>query len=200
MCTVNLAHALANKNLRVLVIDQDSQSNCSSILTPQTADPKTLHDLYSSDIPVESCIYPTSYSGVSILPNEGATASLELELYQDVRSSYFLLRDRVREYAEANFDITLIDSPPNLGLFFVQALCASDVACIPIIAGSRFSIDGFVAAFEAVTSVSARLNHGLKFLKAIINKVDLRVGISKLSVDHIRSQFADKVFFNNNPG
>ncbi len=190
----NLAHALANKGKRVLVIDHDPQSNTSSVLSPQMRDPKTLHDLYSDGIPVQQCIYPTLYDGVDILPNEPATAALELELYQDVRTSYHLLRDSIRDYADKNYDVVLIDCPPTLGLWVVMSLIASDCAIIPIEAGSRYSIDGFVAAFDAISSISQRVNHGLKFLKAVVNKVDLRSGISRLSVDHVRKQFADKVF------
>lgn len=192
--TCNLAHAIANKGKRVLVIDHDPQSNTSSILTPQSGDPKTLHDLYADGIPISQCIYPTPYSNVDILPNEGSTAALELELYQDVRTSYHLLRENLRDYAMANYDLVLIDCPPTLGLWVVMSLVASDCAIIPIEAGSRYSIDGFVAAFDAINTISQRVNHGLKFLKAVINKVDLRANISRMSVEHIRKQFGDKVF------
>lgn len=192
--TCNLAHAAANKGKRVLVVDHDPQSNTSSIFVPQTGAPKTLHDLYAGNTPIQQCIYPTLYDGVHILPNEPATAALELELYQDVRMSYHLLRDSIRDYADRNYDLVLIDCPPTLGLWVVMSLVASDCAIIPIEAGSRYSIDGFVAAFDAINSISQRVNHGLKFLKAVVNKVDLRSGISRLSVEHIRNQFADKVF------
>ena len=192
--TCNLAHALSNKGKRVLVIDHDPQSNTSSILIPQSGDPKTLHDLYADNTSISQCIYPTPYQGVDILPNESSTAALELELYQDVRTSYHLLRDSMRDYANKTYDFVLIDCPPTLGLWVVMSLVASDCAIIPIEAGSRYSIDGFVAAFDAINTISQRVNHGLKFLKAAINKVDLRASISRMSVDHIRKQFGNKVF------
>jgi len=192
--TCNLAHTLANKGKRVLVVDHDPQSNTTSVLTPQSGDPRTLYDLYADGISITKCIYPTAYEGVDILPNESSTASLELELYQDVRTSYHLLRDSIKDHVDANYDVCLIDCPPTLGLWVVMSLVASDCAIIPIEAGSRYSIDGFVAAFDAITTISQRVNHGLKFLRAVINKVDLRSGISRLSVDHIRKQFTDKVF------
>lgn len=194
-CTVNVAHALANREKRVLVIDHDPQANCTSILTPQVGEPNTLYDLYSeADLNVSKCIYPTIYQNVDILPNEGETAALELGLYQDVRTSYRLLRDKIYEYANEHYDYVLIDCPPTLGLWVVMSLAASDCAIIPIEAGSRYSIDGFVAALKAIDNITSRVNHGLKFLKAVVNKVDMRSSVSKLSVDHIRSQFQDKVF------
>lgn len=192
--TCNLAHAIANKGKRVLVIDHDPQSNTTSILAPQTGDPNTLHDLYAGTSAISQCIYPTPYQNVDIIPNESSTAALELELYQDVRTSYHLLRDTIHNSNLSSYDFILIDCPPTLGLWVVMSLVASDCAIIPIEAGSRYSIDGFVAAFDAINTISQRVNHGLKFLKACINKVDLRASISRMSVEHIRKQFGDKVF------
>ena len=192
--TVNLAHALANRGKRVLVIDHDPQSNTTSILSPPSEDPNTLYNMYSDNVPGIKCIYPSPYENVDIIPNEPGTATLELEMYKDVRESYHLLRENIREYALKNYDIVLIDCPPNLGIWVVQALVASDCAIIPIESGSRYSIDGFAAAYDAINAISHRVNHGLKFLKAVVNKVDLRASISRVSVEHIRRQFGDKVF------
>jgi len=41
---------------------------------------------------------------------------------------------------------------------------------------------------------SKKLNHNLQFLRAVINKVDMRTSISKTSVEYLRRQFSDKIF------
>ena len=191
--TTNIAHGLANRGKKVLVIDQDPQANTTSILSPPVG-ANTLYSLYSEGRPVPDYVYPTHYDNLDIIPNENATATLELELYGDVKSSYHLLRDRVRAHAEANYDITLIDSPPNLGIFVMMGLICADSAIIPIEAGSRYSIDGFVAAYEAIQAASQKINHDLKFLRACINKVDMRASVSKASVEYLRRHFGDKLF------
>lgn len=191
-CTVNLAHALANKGKRVLVVDQDPQSNTSSILS--NVGGKTLYHLYSGEATIDQCIYPTPYENVEILPNESATAALEIDLYTDVRANYYLLHGHLREYAEKNYDICLIDNSPSLGIFTIMSLLCSDSAIIPIESGSRYSIDGFVAAYEAIKTASSRVDHELKFLRALINKVDMRTTISKSSVDYMRRKFGEKLF------
>jgi chromosome partitioning protein len=194
--TTNLAHALANRGKKVLVVDCDPQCNTSSIFAPTDgmANPKTLHNIFAENTPVKNCIYGTPYENVDILLNSPDTSHLEIDLYQDVRTSYQLLRDNVRDYAVENYDITLIDNNPSLGIYTIMSLVASDCAIVPIESGCRYSLDGFVAALDAIGSIAARVNHSLKFLKAVVNKADARTSISRVSIDHIRRQFSDKVF------
>ncbi len=191
--TQNLAHALANKGKKVLVIDQDPQSNTTSVLIPPTG-ANTLYNLYKDGTAITSCIYPTPYELVDILPNCNKTDTLEISLYSDVRSSYFLLRENLREYGLQNYDICLIDCPPNLGLFVMMALICSDSAIIPIEAGSRYSVDGFISAYEAIQAAAGTVQHPLRFLRAVVNKVDLRASVHKSSVEYLRRSFGSKIF------
>ena len=194
--STNLGHALANRGKKVLLVDCDAQCNSSSIFAPtdNMANPKTLYDVYANNIPVDQCIYSTPYENVDILMNSTETSHLEIDLYQDVRTSYQLLKDKLRDYANEHYDIVLLDNSPSLGIFSIMSLVASDCAIVPIEAGCRYSLDGFVAALDAIQSIADRVNHNLKFLKAVINKSDARTSISRVSIDHIRRQFTDKVF------
>ena len=200
--TVNLAHAIANKGKSVLVVDSDPQSNTSSIFTPNPdlLNPNSLYNLFDNNLPIEECIYKTGYDGLDILPNVHETSQLEIDLYKDVNMSYCMLRDSLRDYADANYDITIIDCSPTLGLFTIQALISSDVVIVPIEAGCRYSLNGFVAALDVITAITEKVNHKLRFLKAVINKADSRTTLSRISVERIRKQFIDKTFettFNN---
>ncbi len=190
--TANLAHALANKGKKVLVIDNDPQGNTTSIMLGETIEPSvTLRDAYGDG--VTPTIYPTQYENVSLIANETATASLEPVLYGDLREAYHLLNDIIKDIT-GNYDYVLIDSPPNLGLFVIMSLVASDAAIIPLVSSSRFSIEGFVAAYDAIKAVSDNFNPRLKFLRAVINRVDKRTSVSKLSIEHIRQHFGSRVF------
>ena len=57
--TLNLAHALANKGKKVLVIDQDPQCNSTSSLVPSNVASlggRSLYDLYnSSNVSAKAC-------------------------------------------------------------------------------------------------------------------------------------------------
>ena len=191
--TQNLAHALANRGKRILVVDQDPQSNTSSVLQPPPG-ANTLYNFYRGDVPITSCIYPTPYDNLDIIPNCNKTDTLEVSLYADLQKSYFLLRDHLREYANSSYDVILIDNCPNLGLFVLMALICSDSAIIPIESGSRYSIEGFINAFEAIEAATAAVNHELRFLRAVINKVDLRASVHKTSIEFLRRTFGEKLF------
>ena len=192
----NLAHALAARGKKILVLDCDPQCNTSSIFSPagDLAEPKTLYDIYAHGTPVAKCIYNTTYENIDTVINSPQISHLEVDLYQDVKKSYQILRKSIRKYANEHYDLTIIDNNPSLGLYTINSLIASDCAIIPIEAGCRYSLDGFVAALDAISSIAARVNPELRFLKAVINKADGRTSISRASVDHIQRKFAAKVF------
>lgn len=195
--TVNLAHALANKGKKVLVWDQDPQANSTSILLPMNAEgSKTLYDLYKQDTPckVQECIYKTAYENLFVLPNSPKSARLEPILYKNMAESYQLTRNylsHVKEY----YDYVFFDNCPSLGLFTLQSLIASDCVIIPVEAGSRYAIEGLLAAIDAIDSVSSTANPNLRFLRLLMNLVDLRTSVSRTSLDFIKDRFGDSKVF-----
>lgn len=193
--TVNLAHALANRDKRVLVIDQDPQCNTTTALLPTNIDDHSLYDLYShKDFAVKDCIYLTKYDGMYILPNKPITASLEYSLYQNIDDSYLMGKNIINQIRD-DFDFIFWDCPPTLGIWVIQALTASDCAIVPVEAGSKYALDGLVAAIEAIEGVGKTANPSLRFLRLLINKVDMRTSVSKTTVDFIKARFGiGKVF------
>ena len=140
--TANLAHALTNKKKRVLVVDADSQCNLTGTFLDSPWSGNSLLELLDGDgVTVENCISPApEYERLSVLPNKSGSAALEPDLARREDYGWFLLRERLRDYAVANFDLTLIDCPPNLGLFSLQAMIAADFILVPVEAGSRYAM------------------------------------------------------------
>ena len=195
--TVNLAAALANKlpkGKKVLVVDIDPQANATSLLMGDVEPQITLCDMLIDGAPIAECIYPTVF-GVDLLPNETDMAAYEADLYQNTSSSYFLLRKILREYATSNYAVTLIDCPPSLGLWVIMAMASSDAVIVPVEAGSRFSLDGLASIYKAIEHIrTSQVNTNLIFLKALINKVDLRTSSSKVIVQAMRTRYPNNTF------
>lgn len=194
----NLAHALANRKKHVLVVDADSQCNLTSTLLSRPWPGNSLLELLDGDgLPPESCIHPaTEYERLHVLPNKTDTAALEPDLARREDLGWPLLRDRLRDYAVDHYDVTLIDCPPNLGMFALQAMIASDFIIVPVEAGSRYAIDGLdqtVETIEDIAEVDPTGGSG-RFLRLLINKADRRTAVSRVSIEHIQQTYGDKVF------
>jgi cellulose biosynthesis protein BcsQ len=106
-----------------------------------------------------------------------------------------MLGKKITDQVRDDYDYIFFDCPPTLGIQVLQALIASDCAIIPVEAGSKYALDGLIAAIEAIESVSRTANPSLRFLRLLINKVDLRTSVSRTTVDFIKTRFgANKVF------
>lgn len=177
----NLSHALANRGHKVLVADLDSQSNTTHFfLPPQISNYLSLYDLLKDssqnkpESEIRRYIYPTEYEGVDLLPNVQRSAALEPILYQDVEAAYTALRRNLRDYALKHYKFCIIDCPPNIGVWVMMSLLASDCVIVPIESGSDRSIDGLDLAIDTINQVSETVNPDLRFLRLLVNKVDKR--------------------------
>ncbi len=193
---VNLAHAFSNQNKKILLLDLDSQCNASSTFFTGPKYSKTLYDIYEdNNLDIKNCIYTTDYHRVSFIPNIHDTAALEPSFAKRNDYGWYLIREKIRDYAIKNFDLSIIDCPPNLGAFSIQAMIASDFIIVPVEAGSRYATDGLnktVQTIEDIKSVEGQGKSGI-FLRLVINKADRRTSISKITIDNIIESYDDKV-------
>lgn len=197
--TCHLAVALSLLKFKVLVIDNDAQCNATSILLPKNCMVyNTLYEVFDSqaeDVSVESCIYATEYKGLECMPNVEQTSGLELDLAAHHPASFLLLRKKIRAYAKEHYDFTIIDCPPTTGLFVANALFASDYTLIPVDAGSAHSLDGLKKVLDLVASIQVAGNPDLRFLRLLINRVDMRTSITRIILEDIEKRFSkDQIF------
>lgn len=192
--SVNLAAALSNRGNKVLLIDNDPQCNATSLLLGDINPDNTLYEVYTQEMQIERCIYPTNF-GVDIIPNSQTTSSIEISLYKDTDRSFSLLRNFAREYVKEHYDFVFIDCPPSLGLWVIQAMSCADGVIVPIEAGSRFSLDGLASIYAAIEDIrETQINNKLVFLKTLVNKVDLRTSSSKAILERVKQLYPGNVF------
>ena len=204
---VNLAHWLGKIGKRVLVIDNDSQCNCSDILLHGVNVTNTLFHVIKHDSELPMSIYNTNhYVSVYCMPNDREKTAYEeprlasLLVKGRIEESLLLYRNRIRDYTRNNFDIVLVDNPPNLGLFTTMSLHMSDFVIVPNEAGSRFSLEGLMNAVSFIDEVREHpeiSNPDLRFLRLLITKADRRTNASRAIVEHIQSSFLSDQMFEN---
>ena len=126
--TLNLAVALKERGLRVLVIDLDPQGNLtmSQGLDPDTIE-RSMFDVLVHRLPIQeiiaSCEIDVAVSSIDL-------AGAELAL------SGMIGRERALEKALAPvrdaYDYILMDTPPSLGLLTINAFVAADGIIVPV--------------------------------------------------------------------
>ena len=101
------------------------------------------------------------------------------------------LRTRTRDYLRDNFDIVLMDNPPNLGMLVANSLYAAHLALVPVDAGSAFSVTGLDKALELIAAVQELGNPVLRFLGVLLNRVDRRTAVGRGLEEDIRTRFPE---------
>jgi len=202
---VNLSSILAIKGKKVLLVDNDPQSDSTrALIQDQSIIHDCIYDLLdpgSQKKPlVEDCIYPTIHSGLDILPNISETSGLEIPLSIKFPESNFMLRNQIYDYATENYDYVFIDCPPTLSVFVSNALHCADFVMIPMMAGSGNSLEGIKGVLELMESVQKNGNPDLRFLRILINKVDRRKSAHKANMTNAEKRFGkDKIFLQTIP-
>ncbi len=197
--TVNMAAALAQHGLRVLVIDLDPQGNASTALaiahhrgTASTYD-ALVDGVALAEIVQESEELP----GLFVVPATIDLAGAEIELVSVVARENRLRKaihgyDRVFSEAEDRFDYVLVDCPPSLGLLTLNALVAADEMLIPI-QSEYYALEGVGQLLETVELVRANLNPGLTISTILLTMYDGRTRLSAAVADEVRAHFGDRV-------
>ncbi len=191
--TTHLGVALSKLNNRVLVIDNDSQCNATSLLLSGVNFKYSMYDfLTDSKDDKKEYEVSTSFQNLYCLPNTVDTSGLSLEFTKKYPDSLFTMKIAL-EKIQNKYDYILIDCPPTLDVTMSMALCASHAAIIPIEVGSLHSIDGLDKCLDLIGAMQ-EFNPQLNFLKLVMNRADKRTSISKIMIDEIKRNYKNEYF------
>ncbi|MBU1342862.1 MAG: AAA family ATPase [Proteobacteria bacterium] len=203
--SVSLSAILAIKGKKVLLVDNDPQSDSTrALIQDQSVIENCMYDLLDPDSEkkpnLQDCIYPTIHSNLDILPNISETSGLEIPLSIKFPESNYTLRNQIYDYVTNYYDYILIDCPPTLSVFVSNALYCADFVMIPMMAGSGNSLEGIKGVLELMESVKQGGNPNLKFLKILINKIDKRKSAHKANMANAERRFGkEKIFTSTIP-
>ena len=135
-CTANLAVGLAQKNMKVLIVDADPQSDVSAGFGYRDCDDsnETLTVLMDAvmkdeDIPSD-CYIRHQAEGIDIICSNIGLAGTEVQLVNAMSREYVL--KQILYGIKDQYDAIIIDCMPSLGMITINALAASDEVLIPV--------------------------------------------------------------------
>jgi len=191
--TTHLGVALSKTNHRVLVIDNDSQCNATSLLLSDINFKYSMYDFLTDAVDMNrEYVVRTSFPRLYCLPNIVDTSGLSLKFVKLYPNSLFILKNALEKIKD-DFDYILIDCPPTLDLPMSMALCASQAVIIPVEVGSQHSIDGLDKCLDLIDAMQ-EFNPELSFLKLLMNRADKRTSITKIMIDEIKRNYAGEYF------
>ncbi|MFS8048699.1 plasmid partitioning protein RepA [Rhizobium sp. BR 314] len=209
--TVHLAHYLAIHGLRVLAIDLDPQASLSAMFGYQPEfdvdENETIYAAIRYDEarrPIREVIRQTYFDGIDLVPANLELMEYEHETPQAIAEGYgrgneifFRRLATVIGEVEADYDVVLIDAPPQLGYLTLGALCAATALMITIHPAmiDVASMNQFLAMMSDLMRVIEErggvLSHD--FIRYVITRHNPNDGPQVNIVTLLRSLFKDDV-------
>ncbi|MBI1217033.1 MAG: AAA family ATPase [Rhodobacteraceae bacterium] len=192
---INLGAALAEKGLRVLLVDLDPQGNASTGLGILAANRgMTTYDLILDEAPLEEVVIPTAVPNLWICPATTDLSSADIELVSNEKRS-FLLHDALRQPAVDGFrfDYILIDCPPSLSLLTVNAMVAAHSVLVPL-QSEFFALEGLSQLMLTIREVRQSANPKLRIEGVLLTMYDGRNNLSLQVEADARENLGDLMF------
>jgi chromosome partitioning protein len=206
--TVNVGAIMATRGYKVLLADLDGQASLTSMFgfRPEFdfAEKGSIYDAlrYKDPVPLSSIIQKTFFHNIDLAP-----ASLILTEYE-TETAYALSRKDTpyffeklsRAFAEIEdqYDLILVDCPPNLGFITLSALAASTGVIIPIIPNMLdvASMGQFMQLSSELVKSIEELSGPMKwdFMKFLISRFEPSDGPQTQMAAFLRSILRDQVF------
>ncbi|MGL4308933.1 MAG: ParA family protein [Paracoccaceae bacterium] len=193
--TINLAAALAEDGLNVLIVDLDPQGNASTGLGIEQGDRAlTTYDLLIDDAPIQEVILSTSIEGIWVCPSTTDLSSADIELVANEKRIH-LLHDALRQIAIDRYklDYILIDCPPSLSLLTVNALVAAHSVLVPL-QSEFFALEGLSQLLLTIREVRQTANADLRIEGVVLTMYDRRNNLAQLVEKDARENLGELVF------
>lgn len=151
--SINLAYGLARADKRTLLIDLDPQAHSTAIYCPDVPKDATIGAVFENrKADLATLVKPAEVKGKAsenlwIIPsNIHLAVTAERVISQHFREQ---ILDRALKRLASQFDVALLDCPPNLGVITANAIYTADTILIPTTYG-KYSLDGIADLFASI--------------------------------------------------
>jgi chromosome partitioning protein len=185
----HLADAFRRAGLDVLAVDLDPQGNLSDYFDVDPEAEPTIRDVLVGQAKAKAAVHQ-SPEGVAVIPANLSLAEAEVALAGKMGRELTLRR--TLKQVDDDYDVILLDCPPNLGLLTVNALVAADHALLSAEA-QYFALQGVEQALEVIELARDGLNPDLAWLGVVFTIADMRTVHSREAQASLKEHVGDKV-------
>jgi chromosome partitioning protein len=184
--TVSIAAGLAERGLKVLLVDTDSQGNVGVSLNVKSE--RSLYHVLVMGLKAQDAATQVRPNLDLICANETLAAA---ELYLAGRQNRDrVLRDRLMAASE-DYDVVLVDCSPSLSLMNQNALVFADGILVPV-ACDFLSLVGVRQVIKTVKNVNSLLHHPVQIWGVLPTFYDARARICRDAVDTLKQHFGER--------
>lgn len=180
---VNLAHALALKNNRVLLIDTDPQGALAYYLGIDVK--HSLYDIFFDKASLEDTIVNTR-KNLDIISSNDLLFPAEITLAK-IQNREFVLKSKLKTL-DSQYDFILFDCSPSLSLLNQNAIMASDELVIPT-ALEHLSLRGLTQLLRNLKVLTEKFDHPIAITAIVPTFVDKRKKITTELYEQLKKTF-----------
>ncbi len=189
--SANYGYRMAQHGYKTLMVDLDAQGHLTKCLgcNPESFS-KTLYDVIINKDPIQSAIVSTSMSTLDLIPANLGLSPIELSL-TNLHAREYKLRRALADI-EDNYDIIILDAPPNIGLLNLNAILSVDDLLVPVLS-DFLSYDGLKILFETLSGIEDDFEFVLKNIYIFLNRFNESMNINLRTRDAIRKNYSEYI-------
>ncbi len=190
--TINLAAALAEKGIKVLVVDSDPQGNTTSGFGIERNELEcSVYDMILGEKTPKECIVKEPSYKIDIIPANIDLTGAEIDLL-DADDKEYRLMDSIDSIKE-EYKFVFIDCPPSLSMLTINALIAADSLIIPLQC-EYYALEGLALLKNTIDLVRKRLNSSLEISGIVFTMFDSRTNLSKEVVENVSENLDEYLY------
>ncbi|MGH9404230.1 MAG: ParA family protein [Terriglobia bacterium] len=189
---INLATALAKRDMWTLLVDLDPQANSTAGLGfPKDPARRSIYHGLMDGVPFDQLAIETAVEGLFLVPSEKNLVGAPLELAERTDRER-ILRDKLGA-VKPKYNFILIDCPPALDLLTLNALVAADSVLVPVQC-EYFALEGVSELLDTLIRIRRAHNQALAVEGILLTMYDDRTNLSHQVRDDLRDFFGNQVF------
>jgi chromosome partitioning protein len=185
----NYGYCVAKRGIKTLLIDLDAQAHLTTYAGLQPENFKvTLFNVLLENVPVEAAIQRTALPTLDIIPSNLTLSPLELSLFGRHAREYRL--QRILEPLKDQYQVMVIDAPPNLSLLNVNAILSVQDLIVPVMP-DFFSYDGLRLLFDSLAQFRKDLTYELENVYVLLNGFNALETVCQQSRKALETHYGD---------